>query len=58
MKLSPKTKLSPSNFEKTTALSQVASKNFVKILIDLFVDISLIWGIVASKSTDKSQGYN
>ena len=53
-----KTKLSPSNFTKNKSPSQLASKNFTKILIYLSVYISLYLGIVAFKISDKLQEIN
>ena len=45
----------PRNFRKIKTPSQVASKNFAKILICLSVSFSLNSGIVASKIFDKSE---
>ena len=54
----PATKLSPSNFTEIKTASQVASKNFAKILIYLSVYVSLNSRIVASKISNKPLGIN
>ena len=54
----PATKLSPSNFTKIETASQVASKNFAKILIYLSVYVSLNSRTVASKISNKPLGIN
>ena len=51
-------KLGPSNLMKIETPSQVAWKNFAKILIYLSVYIYLNSEIVASKISNKSQGSN
>ena len=54
----PATKMSPNNLTNIETPSQVASKNFAKTWIYLAVYISLNWGIVVSKISNKLQGVN
>lgn len=54
----PATKMSLNNLTNIETPSQFASKNFAKTWIYLAVYISLNWGIVVSKISNKLQGVN